>query len=212
MERSISGPASPDENYFRSIFEALTDAVLVTDLEGTILEVNPAACHMYGYDRDELVGINATLLVHPDARCLFEESFQDFKLGEPLHIEAVDVRKDGTAFPVEVYAVDITLKESPHLVAIVRDISERRQTENALRSLVEGTSAVTGDEFFRSLARHLSLALEVRYGFVGECIEDKTKVRTLAFWIGDGLMENFEYEVKGTPCAEVTKLSPSVVM
>ena len=90
------------ERQYQQIFEALTDALLVTDREGRIVEGNPAACRMYGYKYDELVGMNATGLVHPDGRCIFEESLESSTPGEVFRTEAIDVRKDGSAFPVEV--------------------------------------------------------------------------------------------------------------
>lgn len=74
-----------------------------------------------------------------------------------------------------------------------------------LRSLVEGTAAASGDDFFQSLVKHLAGALGVRFAFVAEFADSPTIVRTLAFWSGDGLRENVEYELAGTPCEEVVR-------
>jgi hypothetical protein len=54
------------------------------------------------------------------------------------------------------------------------DIADRGATlsEETLRAVVEGTAAVTGGEFFRSLVRHLARALHVRYAFIAECTDD----------------------------------------
>lgn len=77
-------------------------------------------------------------------------------------------------------------------------------TDNALRLLVEGTAAATGDDFFYSLARHLATALNVRYAFVAECTDaTNTRVHTLAFWLGSAFGENVEYALDGTPCEHV---------
>jgi predicted ATPase/transcriptional regulator with GAF, ATPase, and Fis domain len=85
-----------------------------------------------------------------------------------------------------------------------QEADHRRQAEETLRSIVEGTAAVTGDDFFASLVRHLASALNVRYAFVTECRgETKVKAQTLAFWKGDGLVDNFEYEITETPCLHV---------
>jgi signal transduction histidine kinase len=94
------------------------------------------------------------------------------------------------------------------LRARARAEAERRAAEqwmdNALRLLVEGTAAAIGDDFFRSLARHLAAALHVRYAFVAECADTaQTRVRTLAFWLGADFGENFEYALAGTPCEQV---------
>ena len=74
-----------------------------------------------------------------------------------------------------------------------------------LRSLVEGTAGASGDGFFQSLVEHLAGALGVRFAFVAEFADSSTKVRTLAFWAHDKLLDNFEYELTGTPCEEVIK-------
>jgi predicted ATPase/transcriptional regulator with GAF, ATPase, and Fis domain len=85
-----------------------------------------------------------------------------------------------------------------------REVAYRRQAEETLRALVEGTAAVTGGDFYRSLVLHLASALQVRYAFVAECQDQaRSRARTLAFWKGEGFGENFEYDVTKTPCAKV---------
>jgi PAS domain S-box-containing protein len=75
--------------------------------------------------------------------------------------------------------------------------------DDLLRLIAEGTAGVTGEAFFQSLVRHMALALEMRYAFVAEFTSVKTRVRTLAFWNGDGFRNNFEYDLAGTPCEAV---------
>jgi len=88
--------------------------------------------------------------------------------------------------------------------SLEREATLRRQAEETLRSIMEGTAAVTGADFFRSVVRHLASALQVRYTFVAECLgQNMSRARTLAFWSGEGAGENFEYDVAGTPCQEV---------
>ncbi|MFN0123080.1 MAG: sigma 54-interacting transcriptional regulator [Blastocatellia bacterium] len=81
---------------------------------------------------------------------------------------------------------------------------ETRRTEETLRAIVAGTAAVTGDDFFAQLVRHLAAALRVRYAFATECRGDpKTRARTLAFWNTDRLSDNVEYDITETPCLKV---------
>lgn len=75
--------------------------------------------------------------------------------------------------------------------------------DDLLRLIAEGTAGVTGEAFFRSLVRHLAAALAMDYAFVAEFAAVKTRVRTLAFWNGDGFLDNFEYDLAGTPCEAV---------
>ena len=85
-----------------------------------------------------------------------------------------------------------------------QEASQRRQAEETLRSVVEGTAAVTGGDFFSALVRHLASAIGVRYAFVTECTDQtKTRVRTLAFWNGESLADNIEYDLALTPCERV---------
>lgn len=85
-----------------------------------------------------------------------------------------------------------------------REAAQRRQAEETLRSVVEGTAAVTGDDFFSALVRHLAAAIRVRYAFVTECTDEtRARVRTLAFWSGDSLADNIEYDLALTPCERV---------
>jgi len=71
--------------------------------------------------------------------------------------------------------------------------------------VTEGIAGARGEEFFRSLAKHLAQALAVRYAFVTECAEreEPARVRALAFWDGTGFAQNVDYPLRGTPCAKV---------
>jgi formate hydrogenlyase transcriptional activator len=83
--------------------------------------------------------------------------------------------------------------------------SGERDDLRALHAVVEGTARGTGQEFFRSLVRHLAEAIDVHYAVVAEFPKGPPHVRTLAFWERDGLADNFEYDFTGTPCAEIVR-------
>lgn len=76
---------------------------------------------------------------------------------------------------------------------------------SARRILAEGTAQATGEEFFRALVRNLAAVLDVRYAFVAEFTEVKSRVRTLAYWLKDHLIDNVEYDLHGTPCEDVVR-------
>src|SRR5262245_57916000 len=73
----------------------------------------------------------------------------------------------------------------------------------ALHAVVEGTARGTGQEFFQSLVRHLAEAIGVPYAVVAEFADVNTRIRTLAFWARDRIVDNIEYEYAETTCAEV---------
>ncbi len=87
--------------------------------------------------------------------------------------------------------------------------AEYERSDRVLRAIVEGTASATSSDFLELLVRKLAAALGVRYAFITECTDPKpTKqaqnLRTLAFWMGQGFGDNFEYAVTGTPCEIVT--------
>ena len=53
------------EEQYRSIFEAISDSVVIFDMNGVIVEANPVACRLYGYRYDELVGLHVGAII-PD--------------------------------------------------------------------------------------------------------------------------------------------------
>lgn len=90
------------------------------------------------------------------------------------------------------------------LETVAGAVVERRRSEEILGHITEGIAGATGEEFFRSLARHLASALGVRYAFITECADPaRTRVRALAFWDGAGFAQDIEYPLRGTPCESV---------
>ncbi|MEC4984616.1 MAG: GAF domain-containing protein [Oscillatoria sp. PMC 1068.18] len=97
--------------------------------------------------------------------------------------------------PVVLEAVNQRLKE---------EVDHRVQAEKILKNILAATASVTGKEFFSALVKHLGEALEVRYAFVAETVNNEPeKLKTLAFWASEKWEENLEYNVKGTPCEPV---------
>lgn len=79
-----------------------------------------------------------------------------------------------------------------------------RKSDLTLRKIDEGTAAATGADFFPSLVKSLAEALQTKYAFVSKFVGGtRTRVRTLAFWKGDGFLDNFEYDLPHTPCERV---------
>lgn len=82
---------------------------------------------------------------------------------------------------------------------------ERKRAELAVLDIAKGVSATTGEMFFRSLVEHLAKTLEADYAFVGELTgRNLERVRTIAVWAEGKIADNFEYDLMGTPCKNVT--------
>ncbi|HEY9845585.1 MAG TPA: PAS domain S-box protein, partial [Candidatus Caenarcaniphilales bacterium] len=121
------------EKQYREIFEATSDGLIINTLEGKIAEANPAACKMHGYAHQEFVDLDPKTFTHPDYHHLLSEYVRSSQHQIQFEAQAIDLRKDGTAFPVEIRGTTFTYKGKPHSLAVVRDITERKQAEAQLR-------------------------------------------------------------------------------
>jgi PAS domain S-box-containing protein len=122
------------EAQYRSIFEATSDGLLINDLEdGHIVEANPAECRMHGRTYEELLNLPLLSFIHPDYHHLFQEYLETVKAGGQFQARAVDLRKDGTPYPVEVRGTPFIYKGKPHALSVIRDITEQVQAEEQLR-------------------------------------------------------------------------------
>ena len=192
------------EERFRSLFENSIDAVLLSTPDGAIEAANPAACRLFGRSVEEICGIAGFGLVDPsDGRLqsLLEERERTGRFRGELFYK----RKDGSTFLGEVSSAFYQdLSGATKAAVIIRDVTDRKRIEETLRHITEGTAGSTGDEFFRSLVKHLAHALQVKYSFVAECTDEtKKNVRMLAFWQGEDFGNNIEFPLAGTPCQAV---------
>jgi PAS domain S-box-containing protein len=67
------------EMQYRGIFEATSDGLIIADLNGVIVEANPAACSIYGYSGKELLGLSPTALTHPDSLAQVTEDIRQLR-------------------------------------------------------------------------------------------------------------------------------------
>ncbi|MEB2778639.1 sigma 54-interacting transcriptional regulator [Algoriphagus sp. D3-2-R+10] len=74
-----------------------------------------------------------------------------------------------------------------------------------LKKILEGTSEHTGAKFFQSLVKNLAESLDVHGVWVTEYLMEENRLRSLAFWFQDHFVDEYEYDVKGTPCEPVLK-------
>src|SRR3954452_6002434 len=86
----------------------------------------------------------------------------------------------------------------------VRDVTQRRHAEQTLQAVIKGTSASLGQSFFRSLVVELTLALNARYAMVAEISNaGAPRVHSVAVCAADRILDNLEYALDSTLCAEV---------
>jgi PAS domain S-box-containing protein len=126
-----------EEARFRAIFEGTGDALVITGLDGLIAEINPAACAMYGYTREEVVGKPLSTLISLDYHEAIGEKLKGIEQGEAFVVQAVDRRRDGTLFDVEVHSSSFAYLGRPHMLAVVRDVTDRVRSVQLLEQRVQ---------------------------------------------------------------------------
>ncbi|QIN79092.1 PAS domain S-box protein [Rubrobacter marinus] len=118
------------EERFRALSDATLEGIAITE-GGRILEVNRAFARLFGYDDvSELVGRDVLDYVSPSSRELVEERRAS---GYARSYEATGLRGDGTTFPIEIHGKLSSYKGREVRVTAVRDVSERKEAEKALR-------------------------------------------------------------------------------
>lgn len=120
------------ERQFRLLVEHLTDAFFLYDLDGSILDVNLHACESLGYTREELLDLSIHDVEVESHSGETLDAWARMAPGAPITRETAQRRKDGTTFPVEVRLGVIELGERRLLLALVRDITERKRVEETL--------------------------------------------------------------------------------
>jgi PAS domain S-box-containing protein len=77
--------------------------------------------------------------------------------------------------------------------------------EHTFREIVEGTASETGQAFFGALVRSVARSLDVHGAWVTEYLPDQRRLRAIAFWLGDDWVDEYEYDIAGTPCESVVE-------
>jgi PAS domain S-box-containing protein len=132
-ERKLSEKALVlSEERYRTIIEQAADAVFMHDESGKIVDANEKACQSLGYSREKLLSLSISD-IDPEAITARKNEIWDKIINnEHLTIESKQLRRDGSSFPVEVTLGKVGLKTGSAILAIARDITERKRLEASL--------------------------------------------------------------------------------
>lgn len=127
-----------DLQLFRSLIDEANDSVFVLDPQtGDFLDVNQEAADSLGYDRRELLEKNvADVSSFADSPAAFPKPVFTADSAGPNKDEVWHTRADGSEFPVEISAKSVDIEGERYGLAIARDITERKERERHLRTLI----------------------------------------------------------------------------
>ena len=132
--KQVEDALRKSEAAYRSLFEHVPDGILIADQNSYYLDANPMMCKILGYSLDELITLHATDIVTPDETEYIEPALNQIKTRGDYRREWQFKRKDGSIFPAE---VSVTKIPNGNLLALVHDITERKQIELELKSKKE---------------------------------------------------------------------------
>jgi PAS domain S-box-containing protein len=191
-KESIAQAEMIAERKFRALIENAPDAILQVDSNGVILIANRTAESMFGYSSEELMGKEVDLLVpeanragHAGHRMSFASAGATRPMG--LGLDLFARRKDGTQFSVEISLSSVQTETGINVTAVIRDITDRKQTELRVRTLQESymTELETRQkeserlnqlksEFMASISHELRTPLHTIIGFT-ELLEEEAE-------------------------------------
>jgi PAS domain S-box-containing protein len=122
-----------------SVFATSLDSIIVVDADGRVAEFNPAAERTFGYEREQAIGASvADLIIPPKFRDAHNAGFSGYLAGAKSNVvgqrvEVDAMRSDGAIFPVEIAVTEVAGADKRLFIASIRDLTEQRATEAALR-------------------------------------------------------------------------------
>jgi PAS domain S-box-containing protein len=149
------------ELQYHTLFENVNDAIFVTGISqdgmpARFKQVNDVACHRLGYSREELLQLSPADIDAPELLSQRVSVMARLATGEPVLFETLLVAKDGHRINVEFSARRFNFEGEPAVLAIARDITERKRAESTLQE---------SEEQFRQLAENIH---EVFFIFAAE--------------------------------------------
>ncbi|MCT7974811.1 adenylate/guanylate cyclase domain-containing protein [Laspinema olomoucense] len=184
-----------------ALLKSMNELIYVLDAQGRYLKIANTNTKLLSQPAEEILGKTIyDVLPQATAQLLLIEVREALARQETREVEY--------SFTIGQTKIEASASLSPisgdSVLCVVRDISDRKRREEALKLIVEGTASKTGQDFFQACVQYLAEILGIRYAFITECVNpQKTRVRMLSFWNDQNFHENLEYDLAGTPCDEV---------
>lgn len=159
--------------HLTSLFEHATEGIILTNQQGRIVLVNPAALHCFGYEAGELVNQPVEALIPESNRNIHEQMRKNYyDTPRPWAMghgrELLARKKDGASFPVEVSLSYYKQNDELFVIAFIVDISFRKQIEQSMKQQKKELEKVTDD--VRKMNMELELKVEERTVILKEAL------------------------------------------
>ena len=119
---------------FQALLQTIYDAVLITDPRGQIVNANTRAIQFFGFEAEELTGLNVLQIISGATKDLLETISKTLQSDRFVLIQACCNRKDGSFFPSEISVNRLRLSSNECLSFFVRNVTWRKEAEEQLRT------------------------------------------------------------------------------
>jgi PAS domain S-box-containing protein len=132
-KKRITHQLAESEKKYHAIFKNASVGLVIIDFGGTIHDVNPAFCSMYGYQRKDVIGKHATQFMSQDFYLMWKDVLDSAKTAGDFQGETMDIRKDGSYVHMEVKVTKIAIGGTEYLLIILHDITRIKDSDQAVR-------------------------------------------------------------------------------
>ena len=214
-EKLIDIELEESSRRFKAMFESIPDAIVYADPERKIRMVNSAAIKMYGYEEAELTGHQTKMLyAYPDD--FVKQGVKRFnpEVVKQLTPNVITYKtKLGDEFPGETLGTAVKTLKGDVLgyIGIIRDVSEREHVDAILRSLASGNANLDFSRFMDDVLTRITKLYNCKYAFIGRLQENNKSIKTLSVMASGNVVDNFEYELEGTPCQDILNIAAEII-
>jgi len=118
---------------YRILIELTDVGIQIETVEGRILECNTTGAKIYGYTKEEMIGLTLVDLVPEEFFKKLPRVITDKETSNGIFVPRISKKKDGTIFPTEIATKIVNIGGKPRLIAYIRDITKRKEAEKKLR-------------------------------------------------------------------------------
>jgi PAS domain S-box-containing protein len=153
------------ERKFRALIEGASDGILISQ-DGIVIVPNESLCRMFGYSFADFKNKKALELLTPEKRL---ESQENILSGHGTPYDSIGLRKDGSTFDIEILGKTLLINGQSVRMTTIRDISEKKQIENALRDSEKKSREVAKvkSEFLANMSHEIRTPLNGILGMTG---------------------------------------------